>query len=103
MIKFIKLTLILLSMVELSSACTMFCASNNNLVLVGNEEDFYNYPAIVEINPPIGNKYGTIYFGFYDNLYIPFGRVNSEGLFFDVAAYENHPEIINKSSYFNHH
>jgi len=77
-------------------ACTIFTASDGKLVLVGNEEDFYDYTAKVQINPGTSSKYGTIYFGFYDNPYIPFGGVNSKGLFFDVSAYPEKPEIIDQ-------
>ncbi len=92
----LQIILIFYMLFSIAFSCTIFCAASDNLVLVGNEEDYYNYPAKIEINPPTANKYGTIYFGFYDSPYIPFGGVNSEGLFFDVAAYENRPAIINQ-------
>lgn len=93
---FISLQTIVLILCIPSYACTIFTASSEGLVLVGNEEDFYNYTAKVQITSAHDDKYGTVTFGFYDNPYIPFGGINSEGLFFDVAAYPERPEIIDQ-------
>jgi len=65
-------------------ACTAFMISDDEKVLVGNNED-YNIPYTrVWFVPAENGKYGRVYFG-YDN-WSPQGGVNDQGLFFDFFA-----------------
>ena len=73
------------------SACTVCYASKNNIILAGNNEDFLNAEAFIQFLPANDGKYGGIYFGFYyePGKMQPFGGVNDQGLFFDVASLPN--------------
>jgi len=72
-----------------ADACSIFAASKNGLVLVGNNEDYYLHviPRVwVDAGGP--DEYGRITFGFGPEKSRPFaqGGVNSAGLFFDAAV-----------------
>jgi len=69
-------------------ACTGFCVSQGDLVLVGNNEDWKNPLTKVWYVPAENGTYGRVYFGF-DNFY-PQGGMNEKGLFFDGFATESH-------------
>ena len=77
-----------------SLGCTIFNAATNGMVLVGNEEDWEDKDAIVQVHPSSGRKYGRIYFGFGKFKYIPFGGINSKGLFFDVCGLPEKKEVV---------
>ncbi|MHC4458411.1 MAG: hypothetical protein ACYS0I_15250 [Planctomycetota bacterium] len=65
----------------LAYACTAFMASESNMVLVGNNED-YNIPHTrMWFIPAKNGQYGKVYFG-YEN-WRPQGGMNDQGLFFD--------------------
>jgi hypothetical protein len=66
--------------------CTALCASEGDIVLVGNNEDFANVPTKAWIFPREKGKLGRIYFGFKDIPYIPMGGMNERGLFFDCFS-----------------
>jgi len=78
------------------TACTGFTASNENQVLVGNNEDLSMLaePKLI-INPPSGNSYGrmVIYcrwpYPFQNQGYSAFGGMNDQGLFFDIFSTPN--------------
>jgi hypothetical protein len=55
-------------------ACTGFCISQDDLALVGNNEDWKNPNTKVWYVPAEDGKYGRVYFGF-DNFY-PQGGMN---------------------------
>jgi hypothetical protein len=74
-------------------ACTAFCTSQDNLVLVGNNEDWKNPFTKIWYEPAQKGKYGRVYFGF-DN-YHPQGGMNEKGLVFDGFA--TSPNKIKKS------
>ncbi len=86
--RFIMLIIILLSLVPGSSlyACTGFCISKGDTVLVGNNEDYNKPNTKVWYVPAEKGKYGRVYFGF-DNFF-PQGGMNEKGLFFDGFASE---------------
>lgn len=65
-------------------ACTVFYASDGEMVLAGNNEDGSNPNTKVLFFPPEEGKYGRVYFE-YDN-FAPQGGVNDQGLFFDHTA-----------------
>ncbi|MFC1714127.1 DUF3471 domain-containing protein [Candidatus Poribacteria bacterium] len=65
-------------------ACTVFYASDGEMVLAGNNEDGSNPNTKVLFLPPEEGKYGRVYFE-YDN-FVPQGGVNDQGLFFDHTA-----------------
>ena len=90
--------LFILCMVFLYSqalACSALFASDENTVLVGNNEDFSNVLAKVWIHPPENGKLGRIYFGFAGVPHIPMGGMNEKGLFFD--CYSTPPLDVKRS------
>jgi hypothetical protein len=80
-------------------ACTGFCVSQGDLVLVGNNEDWKNPFTKVWYEPARDGKYGRVYFGF-DNFY-PQGGMNEKGLVFDGFATGPHKvkDSLNKPTY----
>jgi len=62
-------------------ACTGFFSSKDNLMLVGNNEDWYNPFSQFWVIPGNKKELGVIYFGFEHKF--PFGGMNEKGLFFD--------------------
>lgn len=80
-------------------ACTGFCVSQGDLVLVGNNEDWKNPFTKVWYEPAEDGKYGRVYFGF-DN-FSPQGGMNEKGLVFDGFATEPHKvkKSLNKPTY----
>jgi hypothetical protein len=80
-------------------ACTGFCVSQGDLVLVGNNEDWKNPFTKVWYEPAGDDKYGRVYFGF-DNFY-PQGGMNEKGLVFDGFATGPHKvkDSLNKPTY----
>ncbi|UCE55759.1 MAG: hypothetical protein JSV31_09995 [Desulfobacterales bacterium] len=67
-----------------SFACTVFYASNGEMTLAGNNEDYINPLTKAWFEPAENGKYGSVFFGF-DN-YVSQGGMNEKGLFFDVTA-----------------
>ena len=75
------------------SGCTGFKATNDSVVLVGNNEDLslFAEPQI-RITPPTGNSYGRVVFycrwpyPFSSSPYCAFGGMNDQGLFFDIYS-----------------
>jgi hypothetical protein len=72
---------------DTSQSCTAFCASDGEVVLVGNNED-HSYPFTkVWFMPPEDGKYGGVYFVFDDLRGGARGGIqggmNDQGLFFD--------------------
>ena len=90
------------------SACTGFTASNENLVLVGNNEDLslLAEPQL-RIIPPSENGYGQVVFycrwpfPFDTGRYGAFGGLNDQGLFFDIYStpYLKPTNPLNKPTY----
>jgi penicillin V acylase-like amidase (Ntn superfamily) len=77
-----------------ASACTAFLVADKNVVLFGNNEDFWN-PLIKMWFVPAGEgTYGRVYFGYDD--YFPQGGMNERGLVFDGFATE--PRKVTKSA-----
>jgi hypothetical protein len=68
--------------------CTVFYAARGNIVLAGNNEDFLNAEAYIQFLPSKDGNYGRIYFGFFyePTRITPFGGLNEEGLFYDIAS-----------------
>lgn len=62
-------------------ACTVFYAAQGDVVLAGNNEDFFYPDTKMWFIPPEDGKYGRVYFGFDD--VIAQGGMNDQGLFFD--------------------
>jgi penicillin V acylase-like amidase (Ntn superfamily) len=69
---------------EAAAACTAFHAAQGDIVLAGNNEDFFNPRTKVWFIPPQEGQYGRVYFGF-DN-FVPQGGMNEKGLFWDGFA-----------------
>ena len=65
-------------------ACTAFMSSEDDLVLVGNNEDYYNPYTRIWFIPAASGQYGRVYFGYDD--WRPQGGMNDQGLFFDAFA-----------------
>jgi len=74
----------LLTLAEVTQACTAFLATQGDTVLVGNNEDYFNPRTQVWFVPAEGGKLGRVYFGFDD--FNPQGGMNERGLFFDGFA-----------------
>jgi penicillin V acylase-like amidase (Ntn superfamily) len=75
------------------SACTGFTYSDENIVLVGNNEDWSNYNFNIRFIPAEGEKYGCMFIeishpleGLDPYWYAPFGGMNDQGLFYDSYA-----------------
>jgi hypothetical protein len=65
-------------------ACTAFMSSESDLVLVGNNEDFYHPYTRIWFIPSTNGRYGRVYFGYDD--WRPQGGMNDQGLFFDAFS-----------------
>jgi hypothetical protein len=65
-------------------ACTAFMSSQKDMVLVGNNEDYYNPYTRIWFIPAANGQYGRVYFGYDD--WRPQGGMNDQGLFFDGFA-----------------
>lgn len=96
------LVLIVVGIILLESfayACTGFCVSQGDIVLVGNNEDWKNPSTKVWYEPAEKGTYGRVYFGF-DNFY-PQGGMNEKGLVFDGFATSPHKvkKSLNKPTY----
>lgn len=65
-------------------SCTVFYASDGELALGGNNEDFWDPFTYVWFLPAEEGKFGRAYFGYED--FNPQGGVNDHGLFFDGLA-----------------
>jgi hypothetical protein len=76
--------LVLFVVVSPASACTIFNASKNGIVLVGNNEDHDDPDGMVLFEPASQGMYGNVTFGFSDGL--PQGGMNDQGLFYDFYA-----------------
>ena len=76
-----------------ADACTAFYAAYKGLILVGNNEDWWNPRTKMWFISPGENKYGRVYFGFDD--FWPQGGMNDQGLFFDGFATK--PLLVKKS------
>jgi len=66
------------------AACTGLVVQDGERVLVGNNEDWFNPRTKIWFIQPVGERYGSIFFGF-DNFW-PQGGMNQKGLFFDGFA-----------------
>jgi len=83
----------IVSIIPSSLACTGFTASDDNSILVGNNEDLslLAEPQL-RIIPPSGNSYGRVVFyckwpfPFNTASYSAFGGLNDQGLFFDIYS-----------------
>jgi len=89
--KYLFLSLLLIAFVFYygkALACTIFNANQDNIVLVGNNED-WNYSTDVEVwfVPSTRESYGRVCFGWNQFLFLQVaqGGVNDQGLFFDWA------------------
>lgn len=67
-----------------ASACTIFGASGDGAVLVGNNEDHDDPNSMVWFAPASQGGYGNVTFGFADGY--PQGGMNDQGLFYDFFA-----------------
>jgi hypothetical protein len=59
-------------------------SSEKDMVLVGNNEDYYNPYTRIWFIPAANGQYGRVYFGYDD--WRPQGGMNDQGLFFDAFA-----------------
>jgi len=68
-------------------ACTIFTISRGDVVLFGNNEDYYNRSDVVYFIPSGEGRYGAVYLGQrYGDRYNPQGGMNERGLAFDANA-----------------
>ena len=78
------------------SACTGFTASDDDTVLVGNNEDWWHPDSYIRVYPPSEYSFGRVIFDVKfplpgnQNYYSAFGGMNDQGLFFDIYS---HPPL----------
>ncbi len=72
-------------------SCTVFYASDGELALGGNNEDYFDPFTYVWFLPSEEGEYGRAYFGYED--FSPQGGVNDQGLFFDGLAVDRTVEV----------
>jgi hypothetical protein len=68
------------------SQCSIFAVSDEDVILVGNNEDYGPARKRIWIHPPEEGTFGTIMFGFDEGFNNYEGGVNDQGLFIDGAA-----------------
>ena len=80
-------------------SCTAFYINKDQIVLVGNNEDWFNFNTRIWFTPAKNGNYGRVYFGFSD--FIPQGGMNEKGLFFDCFTTEQNKVVnsIQKPAY----
>ncbi|MCC6522655.1 MAG: hypothetical protein IT373_08355 [Polyangiaceae bacterium] len=67
-------------------ACSVFCAHDGEVVLAGNNEDYYGGdPAIIWFVPAQAQKHGYVAYGYASNHFSQ-GGMNDQGLFWDGLA-----------------
>jgi hypothetical protein len=69
-----------------NQGCTVLYATDGELMLGGNNEDYFNPLTKVWFIPGEAGSSGRVYFGFDD--FFPQGGMNDQGLFFDILALE---------------
>ena len=72
-----------------SFACLVFCVSDGEQVLAGNNEDYFVPDTRMWFVPAEAGKHGRVYFGYADGF--PQGGLNDAGLFFDGLALDPQP------------
>lgn len=70
--------------IQPNQGCSVVYATDGELMLGGNNEDYVNPLTKVWFIPGEGHTFGRVYFGFGD--YYPQGGMNERGLFFDGLA-----------------
>jgi len=73
------------------TGCTVFYATDGQVALGGNNEDFVNPFTKIWFIPAAEGQYGRIYFG-YDN-FIWSGGMNDQGLFFDAMSVDQPVQV----------
>jgi choloylglycine hydrolase len=92
----IILAIILFSLQGTVIACTGFTAAEGDLVLFGNNEDWYDPDPYIRVHPAEQNRYGRLYIEFgwppeNPRYYVSFTGINDQGLCFDSFL---HPTLI---------
>jgi len=82
----VTLLLVVVMINGFGSACTVFNASNNDIVLVGRNMDWTTSNNFVAFLPSEEGKYGRVYFGWGDYPSWYQGGMNEEGLVFAYLA-----------------
>lgn len=85
--------LIMAVQLNLVPACTVFSVSTGDVAFVGNNEDWVDERPYIKILPAKKGKHGRIYFGFDKKCKYPFGGVNDQGLFYDIASLTQRRDI----------
>jgi hypothetical protein len=67
-------------------ACTVFYGATDEVVLVGNNEEYFNPKTKIWFHPSSAGQFGRIYFGWENEMGLPMGGMNERGLFFDWLA-----------------
>jgi penicillin V acylase-like amidase (Ntn superfamily) len=73
---------------QVSMACTICVKANENLILVGNNEDYYDSETKIWFFPESLESYGRVIWGYDRYLNNYQGGMNSQGLFIDINAVE---------------
>jgi hypothetical protein len=82
-----------------NQSCTVFYAADDNVALLGNNEDFTNPFTYIWFVPAAPGKYGRVYFGYDEGF--PQGGVNEKGLAFDGLGlpYKEYSQPSDKPEY----
>lgn len=67
-------------------ACTIIVKANKDIILVGNNEDYYEPETKVWFFPETPNLYGRVIWGYDRYLWKYQGGMNDQGLFIDINA-----------------
>lgn len=90
---FVLLLATILFPIVTALACTIFIVSDDNKVLVGNNEDYTpNSNTFLWVRPQEQGKNGYVFWGFEEKF--PEGGMNDKGLFYDVAALPQKVNLI---------
>ena len=88
-------------------ACTGFMAEEGDLVLFGNNEDWYDPNPYIRVHPAEQNKHGRLYIEFQwppenPRYYVSFTGINDQGLCFDSFLHPTKVPVESRSKpYFN--
>jgi hypothetical protein len=100
---FLIMSCIIISNIPIVVSCTVFHASNENVALGGNNEDWSDPDTHIYFIPQTDTEFGRAIVGYTGNYWIQ-GGMNEKGLFWDGLA-TPYLEVINSSNkpYFNGH
>jgi hypothetical protein len=85
--------LLVLTIDNVSKACTSIYIAKDSLILAGKNQDFGEWRTILKFSPPGNGRFGKAFFG--GKGVFPTGGINSEGLFFELHQGEFRKKFSN--------